>query len=190
MTNSQQKPSELLPASAQAVQQRNRKQMIAIMLIAFTTLGGSYGMYYFAQTTGGWGTTNNGAFVDPPVTTQQLGWQVQGDRDRWWLWTVARDCNRACQDNVQNMRALHILLNREADRVRRGYTGLADPQSLAWLAEFPKLAKIGVTDAAAMAEGIYIVDPNGNLVFSYPLDTNPKPVLQDLKKLLKLSQIG
>ena len=41
-----------------------------------------------------------------------------------------------------------------------------------------------------MDEGIYIVDPNGNLVFSYPLDINPKLLLADLKRLLKVSQIG
>jgi hypothetical protein len=42
----------------------------------------------------------------------------------------------------------------------------------------------------ALAPGIYIVDPLGNLVFHYALDAAGKPVLQDLKRLLKVSQIG
>ena len=53
----------------------------------------------------------------------------------------------------------------------------------------PDLQRIE-TPNGDMDEGIYIVDPNGNLVFFYPLDINPKLLLADLKKLLKVSQIG
>ena len=45
-------------------------------------------------------------------------------------------------------------------------------------------------ELSALTEGIYIVDPIGNLVLHYPLSDAGKPVLTDLKKLLKLSQIG
>jgi len=41
-----------------------------------------------------------------------------------------------------------------------------------------------------MPEGIYIIDPIGNFVFRYGVDGNPKDVLSDLKRLLKMSQIG
>lgn len=37
---------------------------------------------------------------------------------------------------------------------------------------------------------IYIVDPLGNLMMSYAADAKPKGLLEDLKKLLKLSHIG
>ena len=87
---------------------------------------------------------------------------------------------------MQKLRAAHILLNREAKRVRRGVTtspafGVPEDQ--------PDLQRIE-TPNGDMDEGIYIVDPNGNLVFFYPLDINPKLLLADLKKLLKVSQIG
>ena len=41
-----------------------------------------------------------------------------------------------------------------------------------------------------MPEGIYIIDPIGNFVFRYGADGNPKDILSDLKRLLKMSQIG
>ena len=41
-----------------------------------------------------------------------------------------------------------------------------------------------------MPVGIYIIDPLGNLVFFYPVDAPPEDVLKDLKRLLKVSQIG
>ena len=65
-------------------------------------------------------------------------------------------------------------------------------ESLAQLrAAYPKLARWTRSDGGAeLAPGVYLVDPIGNLVFRYPLDTLGKPVLSDLKRLLKVSQIG
>ena len=115
---------------------------------------------------------------------------VGGQRERWWLWMVASSCDAACQDQVQKMQALHKLLNRDVDRLRRGYTGFAGAPDPVWMSSYPALATVTVADRSAVKDGFYIIDPNGNLVFYYPLDVNPKPLLEDLKKLLKVSQIG
>jgi hypothetical protein len=37
---------------------------------------------------------------------------------------------------------------------------------------------------------VYLVDPLGNLMMSYPADMNPKGMQTDLKKLLKNSWAG
>ena len=169
---------------------RNRLQMVGIMMIGFITLGASYGVFYLAKTGDGWGTTNHGEFVTPNITTAQLGWQVEGEQRHWWLWMVTSGCDLACQDQVQKLQALHKLLNRDVDRLRRGYTGPVDGAEPAWRAQYPGLFTVTVQDRSAVRDGIYIVDPNGNLVLFYDLDVDPKPVLQDLKKLLKVSQIG
>jgi hypothetical protein len=91
-----------------------------------------------------------------------------------------------CAEALQKLRAAHILLNKEAKRVRRGITTgpafvIPDDQ--------PDLLRIQSLREKT-PDGIYIVDPNGNLVFFYPLDINPKLLLADLKRLLKVSQIG
>jgi cytochrome oxidase Cu insertion factor (SCO1/SenC/PrrC family) len=176
--------------SVDATRRRNRAQMISIMLVAFITLGGSYAIFYYAKTSGGWGTTNHGEFVSPATTTEQLGWQVEGDQRKWWLWVVASDCDAACQATVKHMQAVHKLLNREADRVRRGFTGVQGAYEPNWMSAYPGMAVVNVADPSNVKNGIYIVDPNGNLVLFYDLATEPKPVLEDLKKLLKVSQIG
>ena len=41
-----------------------------------------------------------------------------------------------------------------------------------------------------MSPGVYIVDPNGNLVFFYEISVDPALIKEDLKRLLKVSQIG
>jgi len=169
---------------------RSRTQMIGIMMVGFVTLAASHGAFYLAKNDGVWGTTNNGQFVTAGVTTSSLGWSVEGDQRRWWLWMVTPECPSSCQAQVKRLQALHKLLNRDMDRLRRGYTG-GDSHTLPqWRSEFPGLATIDVASREGIENGLYIVDPNGNLVFHYPLDVNPKLVLQDLKKLLKVSQIG
>ena len=175
----------------QTVKNSGRRQLTIILVMALFSLGGSYLLFFSAKSGSSWGTTNNGAFVQPPVTVQQLDWRSienvpLGTSGQWWLWTVADQCNEVCATALQKLRAAHILLNREAKRVRRGVTTASQfvvPE------DQPDLQRI-LTPTGDMNEGIYIVDPNGNLVFFYPLDINPKLLLADLKRLLKVSQIG
>ncbi len=179
------------PDGTQAdVMRKNRTQIIVMLAVAMISLGGSYLLFYFAQGTEGWGTTNNGAWVEPPTTTADLGWEVEGDERVWWLWTVGSSCDESCEATAKNLQALHILLNREADRVRRGYTDLSGVQDLSWMENFPQLNQVVIGNADPINPGIYIIDPLGNLVFFYPPDSEPKPILEDLKRLLKVSQIG
>jgi hypothetical protein len=37
---------------------------------------------------------------------------------------------------------------------------------------------------------IYVIDPLGNLMMSFPRDPDPSKILKDLQRLLRLSQIG
>jgi cytochrome oxidase Cu insertion factor (SCO1/SenC/PrrC family) len=87
---------------------------------------------------------------------------------------------------LKNLQATHILLNREAKRVRRAFSN----NSGNFIPENQPDLKLVNTANQSVPEGIYIIDPNGNLVFRYAIVTNPKDILQDLKRLLKVSQIG
>jgi hypothetical protein len=115
--------------------------------------------------------------------------QLLTEGGTWWLWVVSPgDCLGECATAVHQLRQLHILLNKDSDRVQRGLVtepGVAP----SLLAEYPGAQHL-TGELTALREGIYIVDPIGNLVLYYPLSDAGKPVLSDLKKLLKLSQIG
>ncbi len=173
---------------------RNRKLLLAMFAIAFFTLGSSWLLFYLAQDGGVWGTTNKGTFVDPPVTAADLELlQANGqpllEGQTWWLWVVSDGvCAEDCAEAVFQMRQLHVLLNKDMDRVQRGLVtrpGAEQPV----LAEYPKLVPLQGS-LEGLVNGIYIVDPIGNLVLYYPWSDGGRPVLDDLKKLLKLSQIG
>ena len=188
--------SDVMTDRDAAARRKNRIQMLVIMAIALVSLGGSYLLYYLSRSGDIWGTTNNGAFVTPPVTVQDL--EIRDAQARplqdggsWWLWVVPEGrCAEACDSALHQLRQLHALLNKDAPRVRRALLqqrGVAVEEAVA--ARYPKLEHLSgaVHD---LAPGIYIVDPIGNLVLHYPLTDAGKPVLEDLKKLLKVSQIG
>ena len=45
-------------------------------------------------------------------------------------------------------------------------------------------------DGDANTPPIYLIDPLGNLMMSYAPDAKPKGMLEDMKRLLRLSHIG
>ena len=50
---------------------------------------------------------------------------------------------------------------------------------------------VAVEDSgAAVAPRVYLIDPLGNLMMSYAADAKPKGMLEDMKRLLRLSSIG
>ena len=166
-----------------------RRQLIVILLISSVSLFGSYGLFWIAKAGVGWGTTNNGEFVSPPLTTAEIGWRAEDNIELlqdnlWWLWLKTDQCARTCQTAMENLKATHILLNRDAERLRIGVTTAGGAE-----AETVQLLKVAV-QKNDLVDGIYIIDPLGNFVFFYPMDTLPKEILADLKRLLKVSQIG
>ncbi|HVF17951.1 MAG TPA: hypothetical protein VNA21_13605, partial [Steroidobacteraceae bacterium] len=105
------------------------------------------------------------------------------------------------------MRQTRLALNDDASRVQRIFLATANCCDLeylekeheglitarveeegeqALLATFPRYQDVPVESAGR----IYIVDPLGNLMMSYAPDAPDKALLEDLRKLLKLSRIG
>ena len=167
-----------------------RRQLLIMFGIAFATLAGAYVLYFGARSSGGWGTVNEGEFVDPPMQAGNLALvdfdgAAHDGEGKWWLWLSVERCETPCVETLEALRATHVLLNRDADRLGRAL--LVDDR-FAQAEGFPRLKTLA--RPRDLPPGIYIVDPIGNLVFRYPENSPPQPVLTDLKRLLKLSQIG
>ena len=45
-------------------------------------------------------------------------------------------------------------------------------------------------DGSSIEDGLYIIDPFGNYMMRYAPDAEPKKVLRDLERLLKVSKFG
>lgn len=148
------------------------------------------------------GGVNNGAFIEPPVTLDAREHFDTGLRGRWTLLVKAGDaCGKACADALEIVRQVRLATGREIDRIERalllpaGVTpgdGIvdADPGLVVLRADRGPGAPVAAALDALPPDHIYIVDPVGNAILRYPLLTERKPLLADLKKLLKLSRIG
>lgn len=117
-------------------------------------------------------------------------------------------CPEECMKNIYIMRQVHAAQAKEIGRVQRVFIAtdrgtaeklkakLADyPEMRVWTGETQALAELrqsfGIgAGQAAERQGIYLVDPLGNLIMRYPPGTDPSGMLKDLTRLLKYSWVG
>ena len=141
----------------------------------------------------------HGELIGNGQTRADIG--VQADQDRWQLLVTAPTaCANDCQQLVYLARQLQISLGRDAYRASHALAG-AQPLSTEYeaklKAEYPQLQRYSLDlstftrNAAAPGEAqLWIVDPHGNLVLRYDARVKGKDLLNDLRLLLKLSNIG
>ena len=150
---------------------------------------------------------SRGTLIDPPRTLAVAGLTltdgVAAPADAFQgLWSVIRpvtgDCGASERALLEELARVRLALDKDADRVQRivVHDGgcvqgtLQDDKSdlrvfsadADFLAQFPPSV-----DGAA---GIYIADPHGNLMMSYPATGSARGLLKDLERLLRLSSIG
>ena len=124
-------------------------------------------------------------------------------KDKWSLVYIGEgNCDERCRQALYVMRQTRESLNNNMTRVERIFlvTGNCCAREFL-LHEHPGLFVADATSADATrllqefpADGrpyaVFIVDPLGNLMMSYDSRQNPKGLLEDMKKLLRLSHIG
>lgn len=121
----------------------------------------------------------------------------------WTLLTWGEGaCDAQCRESLYIIRQVNLALGRDASRVRhmlvvpKGAGG--QTESLA-LEDYPQLqvryVERSVLEAVFGERGhenyaIYVVDPLGNLMLRYQPGQRGNDVLEDMKKLLRISKIG
>ena len=141
----------------------------------------------------------HGEMIGNGQTRADIG--VQADEDRWQLLVTApAACAAECQQLVYLARQLQIGLGRDASRASHALAS-AQPVGTDYAAklkaEYPQLQRYSLDaptfnrNAAAPGDAqLWIVDPHGNLVLRYDAKVKGKDLLNDLRLLLKLSNIG
>jgi hypothetical protein len=178
---------------------RSRTQIWILVGVFFAPLALAFLLYYGS---GGWrppGSTNRGELISPARPLPN----VETWRGKWTLVYIGDGrCDGGCRSALTLMRQTRLALNKDMTRVQRVFLATANCCDQAYLdAEHPGLTvaradnDAGATLLASFpdptgAEGsIYVVDPLGNLMMRHsPAPT--KDLLEDLRKLLKLSHIG
>jgi hypothetical protein len=121
------------------------------------------------------------------------------------LWSLvyarAGRCAEQCSHDLDRLRQVHWALGGQLERVQRVYlyAGEAGPPAvegdvLVGRLDANTLANAGLASLFSeerIANGrVYVADPLGNLVVSYPPDVEQKELLRDLERLLDSSGIG
>ena len=196
----------------------NKKNKIIIIVIVLVFIAPSILAWYVFNHTNfleSRGTSNYGQIITPPIQLEDLSLidPLNTERNdtlhgKWSMIYVAESCDEICMENVYRMRQIHMGIGKYSLRVQKvlfltnqhpgelsklfiNYAGQqvisTDSVDLdALLDKFRSEKVINPTKAGY----IYISDPLGNLMMSYPPEINPKGILKDLKKLLRASRIG
>lgn len=154
-----------------------------------------------------------------PLPSLALPLQSSGETDsdflrrKWTLLYVQQGpCAERCRTSLYETRQVRLALDRDMDRVQRVLVADGECCDFQFLHEqHPDLIAVRTSPAAAPllallprrgagnenggdgdanAQRIYLIDPLGNLMMSYAPDAKPKGMLEDLKRLLRLSHIG
>ncbi len=97
--------------------------------------------------------------------------------------------------DLYNTRQVRLALGKDMDRVQRILLlvgGHAATPPGGWKSAHPDLAVANRPPIEALSRpgDILLVDPLGNMMMRYADDYSAKGMLKDLKRLLKLSEIG
>lgn len=173
---------------------------------------------FFPDTARSLGTTNHGHFVHPARSVALPALQAADGkaiapgflRGKWtYVYFDRAACDAPCRQNLWKIRQARLAQGEQVHRVQRLMV-LTDTRALpelqAFLQAYPGLAvAVGPSEAAralarrfeldgrrpmAEAQRVYIVDPAGRLMMYYGPQANPKGMIEDMQRLLKVSQIG
>lgn len=157
------------------------------------------------------GTSHTGVLLAPPRTllaTQfmaanggAMAWDTPARKWRL-VYVAAQGCDDHCRALLATARQVRLAQGKERDRIVRRLVVLAPPAPLA----MPDETDLTVIHAAAQSadavraafqvpagskgDGLFVVDPLGNVMMYYPPDADPSGMRKDLKRLLQVSQIG
>ncbi len=147
------------------------------------------------------GRTNFGELLLPPEQLQdaqlqgadQLEWSQEQADKRWLMvYVTQQECLESCAEAIHLIRQIHVALGKEAHRVTRLVVNQQGQDEAQLVIDYPALIQLKslAPDTFINGQGIYLVDPLGNIMMHYGVDFVGKELLKDLKKLLKTSNIG
>ncbi|MDP2707403.1 MAG: SCO family protein [Burkholderiales bacterium] len=192
-----------------------RKILLLAALVALPAIV-AYALYFSGWRPASFG--NYGELVQPARPIADAGFIQLGGRSlrfsglhgKWTLMIFSpAECLSRCERNLVTMRQVIATLGKDTDRVQSVFV-VTDAKARDWLRFAIKdylglRAIIGPPEAiAALARQftlpagspldnlnrIYLVDPLGNLMMSYPPDADGNGIRKDLARLLRVSRIG
>jgi hypothetical protein len=180
---------------------KQRRTLLVLVAVFFAPLAAAFILYYGI----GWrpaGGSNHGELLDPIKSLPPDAAPLLG---KWALVYVGSgECaEETCRHALWVARQTRLALNQEMDRVNRAMLAVENCCDLDFLDKehlgikvfdvtAPELRAqlLGLLPAGDPSPYLFIVDPRGNIVMRFDTRQEPRGLLDDMKKLLKLSHIG
>lgn len=205
------------PTINNAQRRKGRRDLLILMVIFFAPI---IIAIYLYNNLDKWQITagkNNGDLIQPPrllpdeslLTLDGTPYRFSDMRGHWILVQVGKaECDRSCEQNLYYMRQTRLGQGNELHRIMRLYisTDGSPAASLLTLLEQHKGLQVVHGSQAAIdkilplfrhdvgqgeqLQALYIVDPRGYVMMSYPQGFEPKGLIKDLSHLLKYAQAG
>ncbi len=182
-----------------------RIQLFLISLVFFGPLILATWLYFSGGGFRPEGRTNHGQLLEPIVNVGEAlpGASIHVHNDGHWLlvYSNSSPCEEACEYALLTLRQSRLMLGKEMDRLLRVFLhGNTPPDTVFIAKEHAGLITLrdsslsGLLDNKRPAEltagGYFLIDPLGNLVMYFRPDIDPSEMVEDIKRLLKLSRIG
>jgi hypothetical protein len=180
----------------------SRTKLLIIISMSFGPIFAAYIVFYNFPELAPTSRTNEGTLINPPIQ----GAAIISTNDKWTLMiAVDSDCDAVCEEVLHLSRQIHISLGKNTPRIQRvivtsgnlsehlqaylksehGNTEIVDIEGSEVEGRLRQV--IGTSQLQSI---VFLMDPNGNVMMYYPPEKVGKPMLKDLKLLLKLSNIG
>ncbi len=204
-------PEEDLPSRRESVEARRRNltTVAALSALFLVPLAGAFVLYYWS----GWrpeGHVNHGELIEParPLPALSLPALDTGRpapnvfSKRWALvYVCGGQCDRVCRFALYLMRDAQLDLGHDSARVERVFLLTGGSPGESFGREYPGMIVLDARGSAAAPlvasfppgrreASVFVVDPLGNLMMRYDSRRDPMGLVEDLQRLLRLSQIG
>lgn len=185
-----------------------RRQLLLVASIFLVPLAAAIALYYSSD----WRPVVNsqGTLVEPPRTLTASGLTLADGQPapanvfegHWSILHPAATCDARTEALFEELGRVRIALDKDASRVRRVLlhpgtcagapqpSGDTDLVVLAATGPEGDMLLASIPPAVDGNPGLYVVDPHGNLMMSYPASGSARGLLKDLERLLRLSSIG
>ena len=184
----------------------HKRKLFLLMTVMIALIALSYILFYWGAPSG---SVNYGELIKvkkalPDVAlrkTNGVTFNISQLRGKWIMLVVdSGECGESCRKKLYYMRQVRLMQKNEMERIERVWLIDDDKIPEASIKEdFKGTIFINAQDNKLLKEipakisrhdHIYMIDPLGNLMMRFPKDIDPSKMAKDIKRLLKVSQIG
>ena len=190
----------------ETTQKKNKRKLLLLVTVMIAPIALSYILFYWGAPST---SVNYGELIKvekalPDVIlhkTNGEAFSISQLRGKWVMLVVdSGECGELCREQLYYMRQVRLMQNKKMDRIER-----------VWLIDDDKIPETGIKEdfkgtifinaqkskllkeipaKISQHDHIYMIDPLGNLMMRFPKDIDPSKMAKDIKRLLKVSQIG